>query len=72
MNIGFERTKRAATDPAFKDKVIFREINTFDRDVMLKCGISDTLFINDKEIRNAPPPSFEKIHKLIVKQVSKL
>lgn len=72
MNMGFERIKRAATDPAFKDKVIFQEIDTFDRDVMMKCGVSDALFINDKEIRNGPPPSYEKIHKLIAKQVSKL
>lgn len=72
MNIGFERTKRAAADPIFKDKVIFREINTFDHENLLKYGISDAIFINDKEVRNGPPPSYEKVHKLIAKQVSKL
>jgi len=72
MNIGFERCKRAALDEAFKSKVVFREINTFDKKTIMKLGMSDALFIDEKEIRNGPPPSYEKIHRFIAKQVNKL
>ncbi|MFC2103985.1 GNAT family N-acetyltransferase [Bacteroidota bacterium] len=67
QNIVFERAKRAASE--FGDKVIFREINTFDREVMLEWGISDALFIDDKKIRTGPPPSYNKIKKKIERHV---
>lgn len=70
QNLVFERAKRAAGD--FGNEVIFRGIHTSDREVFLKWGISDALFINGKLIRSGPPPSYEKIHKLIEKQVKKL
>ena len=70
QNIVFERAKRAALE--FGDKVIFREINTFDREVLLEWGISDALYINDKQIRTGPPPSYNKIKKKIERQVNKL
>ena len=66
----FERAKRAASE--FDDKVVFREINTFDRDVLSEWGIVDALFIDDKEMRTGPPPSYEKIKKHIAKRVKKL
>lgn len=70
QNLIFERAKRAAEE--FGDQVEFREINTFDRAVLLKWGISDALFINDKEMRTGPPPSYEKIRKQIAKRTKKL
>jgi len=70
QNIVFERAKRAVSE--FRDKVVFREINTFDRKVFLEWGIADALFINDKQVRTGPPPSYEKIKKLIAKRVKKL
>ena len=70
QNIVFERAKRAASE--FRDKVVFREINTFDRKVFLEWGIADALFIDDKQVRTGPPPSYEKIKKLIAKRVKKL
>ena len=70
QNIVFERAKRAASE--FRDKVVFREINTFDRKVFLEWGIADALFIDDKQVRTGPPPSYEKIKKLIAKKVKKL
>jgi len=66
----FERAKRAAS--GFGDKVEFREIYTFDRDVLSEWGIVDALFIDDKEMRTGPPPSYEKIRKQIAKSVKKL
>ncbi len=70
QNIVFERAKRAASE--FGDKVIFKEINTFDREVMLEWGIADALYIDDKEVRTGPPPSYKKIKGKIAKQVEKL
>ena len=70
QNIVFERAKRAASE--FRDKVVFREINTFDRKVFLEWGIADALFIDDKQVRTGPPPSYKKIKKLIAKRVKKL
>ncbi len=61
MNMVFERAKRASAE--FQDNVDFREIDTSDHDKILKWGISDGIFVNDKEIRNGPPPSYEKIKK---------
>ena len=66
----FERAKRAASE--FGDRVDFREINTFDRNVFLEWGISEGLFIDDKQIRTGPPPSYKKIRKKIEKRVKKL
>ena len=54
------------------DKVDFQEIDTFDRKVFLDWGISDALFIDGKQIRTGPPPSYDKIRKKIDKKVKKL
>lgn len=70
FNMVFERAKRAASE--FGEKVIFRQIDTSDRDTFLEWGISDGLFIDDKQIRTGPPPSYEKIRKLIEKKLKKL
>ena len=70
QNMVFERAKRAAAE--LGDKVVFKEINTFDRDVFLEWGIADGLFINDKQVRTGPPPSYKKIRKLISKKTKKI
>ncbi len=70
QNMVFERAKRAAGE--IGDKVVFREIDTFDRDTFLEWGIADGLFIDGKEVRTGPPPSYQKILKAITKKVRKL
>ncbi|MDH4218418.1 MAG: GNAT family N-acetyltransferase [Candidatus Aminicenantes bacterium] len=70
QNMVFERAKRAASE--FGDKVEFQRIHTFDRDVFLEWGIADALFIDGKQIRTGPPPSYEKIRKKIARRVKKL
>ncbi len=70
QNLVFERAKRAAAE--FGDKVVFQEIDTFDREKFLEWGITDALFIDDKQVRIGPPPSYEKIKKIIAKRVKKL
>jgi len=70
QNLTLERAKRAAS--GFGDRVVFREINTFDREVFLEWGYSDALFIDDKQVRTGPPPGEEKIRKIIARKVKKL
>jgi GNAT superfamily N-acetyltransferase len=72
QNLVYERAKRAASDPLLADKVVFREVNTFDRDEFLRWGISDALFINRKQVRTGPPPSYERIRKLIHRQAKRV
>jgi len=70
QNIVCERAKRASAE--LGDKVVFQEIDTFDKEVLSKWGISDALFINDKEIRTGPPPSYKKIKRLIARKVKRV
>jgi len=70
MNIVHERAKRAAAE--LGDQVVFQVIDTSDREVFKEWGISDAVFIDDKELRSGPPPSYEKVKKRIAKKVKKL
>jgi len=70
QNIAFERAKRAAAE--FEDKVVFQEYRTCDRDTFLEWGLSDVLYVNGKQIRTGPPPTYENIKKIIKKQVKKI
>jgi GNAT superfamily N-acetyltransferase len=72
QNLVFERAKRAAADPAVADQVVFREVDTFEPEELRRFGISDALFINHREVWTGPPPSYEKISKLIRKQAKKI
>jgi len=70
QNILFERTKRAATE--YPDQVVFREIDTFEKESIIKYGLSDAVFVNKKSVRNGPPVSYRKIQKILRKNVNKL
>lgn len=70
MGMTFERAKRAAAE--FGDKVEFEGISTLDRGVFLDWGIPDGLFVDGKQVRTGPPPSYDKIHKKIAKKVKRL
>lgn len=70
QNMVHERAKRASLD--FGDKVEFREISTSGKETINEWGISDALFVDGKQIRTGPPPSYQKIKKIIAKKVNKL
>lgn len=70
QNIVHERAKRASGE--FGDKVVFQEIDTLDREVLLEWGLVDGLYIDGEEISTGPPPSYEDILKLIQKRMKKL
>lgn len=70
MNITFERAKRAASEGG--DKVCFAAFDTFDRETFQEWGISDALYIDGKEMRVGPPPSFARIKRRIARKVKKI
>ena len=70
QNMVHERAKRVAAE--LGDKVVFNSIDTSERSSFLEWGISDGLFIDDKIVRTGPPPSYEKLRKLIAKRVRRL
>ncbi len=72
QNMSCERAKRAAAEPQFADKVVFRAFDTFDRADIMRHGVSDALFIDRKRVWTGPPPSYDKIRKLILKRVKRL
>ncbi len=70
QNLVYERAKRVANE--LGDKVVFREVDTFDRGTAVEWGISDGLFVDRKQIRTGPPPSYEGLMKAISKRVKAL
>ena len=70
QNLVYERARRAAGQ--FGNKVLFQSYDTLDPEVFEEWGISDGLYIDGKEVRTGPPPSFEKVLGLIEKRVRKL
>jgi GNAT superfamily N-acetyltransferase len=70
MNLVHERAKRASAEAG--ERVVFQEIDTSDPDALSEWGITDGLYIDGKHVRTGPPPSYEKIRKLIEKRVKRL
>ncbi|MFC1921558.1 GNAT family N-acetyltransferase [Chloroflexota bacterium] len=70
QNLTLERAKRATEK--FGSDVVFQQIDTFDRRNLLEWGISDALYVDGKEVPTGPPPTYEKIRKIIAKRVKKL
>ena len=70
QNMSSNRIKRAASE--FGDIVKITEYNTSNRETFLEWGISDGIFVNGKEVRTGPPPSYEKIRKIVSDQIKKL
>ncbi len=67
QNLSYERAKRAANE--LGNNVVFREIDTFNREVAAEWGISDALFVDGKQVRTGPPPTYDRIRKLIQKKL---
>jgi GNAT superfamily N-acetyltransferase len=68
-NMCLERARRAAAE--IGDKVEFKVVEAFDRNAFEEWGRCDGLFVDSREIRTGPPPSYDKIKKKITKQVKK-
>jgi len=65
-----ERAKRICNE--FGDKVVFREIDMTGREPVREWGLSDGLFVDDRNIYRGPPLTYEKIKNAIEKKVRKL
>jgi GNAT superfamily N-acetyltransferase len=70
QNLPAERAIRAARE--LGDRVVVREVSTFEPADSRKWGRCDALFIDGKEVNTGPPPSYEKLRKLIDKRVKRL
>ncbi len=69
MNIACERAIRASKD--FPGKINLQEFETIDKEVVKEWGINDALYIDGKEIRVGPAPSYKTIRKKIERRVNK-
>ncbi len=70
QSMALERARRAAAEVG--DKVEFEVIEAYDQSTTDEWGMSDGLFIDDREVRTGPPPSFNKIKKRIVHRAKRL
>jgi len=70
QNLAFERARGAAAQ--FGDKVEMRVIDTTDRAARLEWGQMDALFIDGRPIRTGPPPTRERLARLIRRRAARL
>jgi GNAT superfamily N-acetyltransferase len=70
QNMAAERARRAAAE--LGDRVVFEEYHTGDRAVFDEWGISDALFVDGREVRTGPPPSYERLRSIIARRLRKL
>lgn len=68
MNLSCHRAKKVASE--YGDKVIFEETSNFSEEKEFKKGVENSLFINGKRISTGPPPSKEKLRKIISRKIS--
>lgn len=54
------------------EQVVFHEIDMTSREAVREWGLSDGLFVDDRNIYRGPPLSYEKIRKTIEKKIRKL
>lgn len=70
INGMIERARRISSE--FGEKVVYQEIDTSNRAAVREWGLSDGLFVDEKNIYKGPPLSYEKIKKIIGKKVLRL
>jgi GNAT superfamily N-acetyltransferase len=70
MNLAYERTIRASKE--FGDRIETTEYDTLDKQIVEEWGITDRIFLDGREIRTGPPPSYEKIRNKLEKRVRRI
>ena len=68
--ISFERAQSVAAE--LGDDVIVKRVDTKDRATLLDWGESDTLWVDEKRINTGPPPSRNKLRRVIRRRVRRL
>jgi GNAT superfamily N-acetyltransferase len=71
QNLAFERARRAAEAQGLQ-RVEVRLVDTSERATLEAWGQSDALFIDGRQVRTGPPPSQEKLARLIARRVTRL
>jgi hypothetical protein len=69
-NLTAVRARRAAAE--FGEQVAFREIDTSERTEAVAWGQTDALYVDGRQMRTGPPPSYEKVRKVIARRVRRL
>jgi hypothetical protein len=54
------------------DKVVFNEVSTLAKGAMLAHCQKDAVFIDGKELSPGPPPTEEKVRRILAKRVARL
>jgi GNAT superfamily N-acetyltransferase len=70
QNLAFERARRAAAPHG--DRVECRLVDTGDRQAMLAWGESDALFLDGERLRFGPPPSQDRLDRLMARRVRRV
>lgn len=52
--------------------MVFQEFDTSDRATLQEWGIADAVFVVGRNVQKGPPPSYEKIRRIIIKRLNKL
>ena len=65
-----ERARRVSGE--FGAPVAFREVDTSEHQTVAEWGLADALFVNGEQIKIGPPPSLERLRKIIGKKVKRL
>jgi len=69
-NMTAERARRVAAE--FGDRVAVREIDTSEHRAVAEWGLADALFIDGKQIMTGPPPSLDRLRRVIGKKAARL
>jgi GNAT superfamily N-acetyltransferase len=69
-NLSCERARRAAAE--FGERVLFREVDVSEHVAMAEWGRSDMIFVDGRQVRTGPPPSYEKLRARIGARVRRL
>ena len=70
QNLVYERAKRAAAE--LGDKVVVQEIDTSERAAVAEWGYSEEVLVDGRTVQRGPPPSYEKVRKIIAKRIKRL
>lgn len=70
QNLSCERMKRAACE--YSDNIKYVEIDTDARENLEEWGLADAIFIDNRIISTGPPPSYEKLRKILRKMMMKI
>ncbi|MCX6093299.1 MAG: GNAT family N-acetyltransferase [Candidatus Bipolaricaulota bacterium] len=69
-NVGHERARRACAE--IGSPVVYRVVDTKNMATANEWGILDALYVDDREVRNGPPLSYDKLKKRIEKAARRL